>query len=107
MKKRTKNVNSFKTMRGNEMSRRQLSRKIYLANKAYKESYNYLSQREFDMVSKYYYEIVRSATQKSDAVSLGLKGVKTEKELRLLEQGAERLLNSTYLKKSKYEKVPT
>ena len=105
MKKRTKNVNSFKTMRGNEMSRRQLSRKIYLANKAYKESFNYLSQKEFDMVSKYYYEIVRSATQQPNAVSLGLKGAKTEKDLRLLEQGAERLLKSTYLKKSKYTKM--
>lgn len=105
MRRTTKKNNTFTTMRGKIMSRIQLSKKIYLANRAYKKSFNYLSQKEFDMVSKYYYEIVQSAMQNPKAVSLGIRGAKTKKDLRMIEQGAERLLKSSYLNKKKYDKM--
>lgn len=96
---------TFTTFRGQEMTRKQLSDKIYRANKALERAKSYLSKNEYDYAHKMFSRTTTAIyhTDPDYVKAFSLKGVTDERKLREIEQGAEKILNSAYFNQNKYK----
>lgn len=95
---------TFTTFRGQEMTRKQLSDKIYRANKALERSKKYLSKSEYEYAHKMFSRTTTAIyhTDPDYVKAFSLKGVTDERKLREIEQGAEKILSSAYFNQNKY-----
>ena len=95
---------TFTTYRGQEMTRKQLSDKIYRANKALERAKKYLSKNEYNYAHKMFSRTTTAIyhTDPDYVKAFSLKGITDEKKLREIEQGAEKILNSAYFNHNKY-----
>lgn len=95
---------TFTTFRGQEMTRKQLSDKIYRANKALERAKSYLSNAEYEYAHKMFSRTTTAIyhTDPDYVKAFSLKGVTDERKLREIEQGAEKILSSAYFNQNKY-----
>lgn len=95
---------TFTTFRGQEMTRKQLSDKIYRANKALERAKSYLSKAEYEYAHKMFSRTTTAIyhTDPDYVKAFSLKGVTDERKLREIEQGAEKILSSAYFNQNKY-----
>lgn len=95
---------TFTTFRGQEMTRKQLSDKIYRANKALDRAKSYLSKAEYEYAHKMFSRTTTAIyhTDPDYIKAFSLKGVTDERKLREIEQGAEKILSSAYFNQNKY-----
>lgn len=95
---------TFTTYRGQEMTRKQLSDKIYRANKALERAKKYLSKSEYDYAHKMFSRTTTAIyhTDPDYVKAFSLKGITDERKLKEIEQGAEKILSSAYFNQNKY-----
>ena len=99
-----KSSDTFTTFRNETLTRKQLSQRIYKANKTWKNAYNFLSSKEYEQAKKYYFNTVETVMGKGK-VSLGIEGIHDIKKLKLIEQASHKLLTSKLLNKKEYTKM--
>lgn len=99
-----KSNDTFTTFRNETLTRKQLSQRIYRANKTWKNAYNFLSEREYKQAKQHYFNIVESVMGKGK-VSLGIEGIHDVKKLKLIEQASHKILESKLLNKGEYNKM--
>lgn len=99
-----KSTDTFTTFSGKTMNRRQLSQKIYRANRAIKKSIKYLTGKEYKVMKEQYENLAELSMGKGNYY-LSIKNVHDVKKLKRIEQAATRLLSYTYLNENKYNKM--
>lgn len=94
----------FYTYRGEKLTRKQLSRRMSRANTALRKSKEYLTKKEYEYVHKTFMDITREIYG-FDNLPYSIKGIHDVQKLRQIEQAVHKTLQSTYLSKSKYNKM--
>lgn len=95
---------TFKTFRGESMTRRDLSKKIAKVNKIISSKKSYLTEKEYKEAKKQYKQIAETI-YKIDNPKLTIKNIHDVKKLKLIEQATFKLLNSPYFSREKHTEM--